>query len=154
MNLITTAAAGVIIAAVSFGVGYWRGDTAGAARVQSQWDAEKAKQMAEYAKAQAEAREREQQLQQQADSLREEKRREVQAIASRNDALVRSLRQRPERPAEGSTVPGAASACSGASGAQLSRGDGEFLVRLAADAARLQSALDSCIRQYEALRVK
>lgn len=54
------------------------------------------------------------------------------------DALQR-LRDRPER------LPAAAApACQGGTGAQLSRGDGQFLVGLAARADRLRAALAEC----------
>ena len=62
-----------------------------------------------------------------------------------NDRLagdVERLRQRPERPAR---MPEAADTrCQGASGAELSRSDAQFLARLAARADRLRAALIAC----------
>ena len=136
----------------AYGVGHWRGDSAGQAYVRQQWDQEKAKQMAEYAENMRLAREKEQALQQGADRLREEKDRELKKIADSNRILLSSLRDRPERPTQGSAVSSTASACAGATGAQLARGDGEFLAGYAADAARLKAALDQCVKQYESLR--
>lgn len=155
MNLLYMAAAGVVIAAVAGGAGYWRGDAAGSARIQQQWDAERAEQLAAYAQAQAAAREKEQLLLEGAEALRKEKDREIRNINARAAALSNILRDRAERlAADSSGVSSAAAACGGASGAQLARGDGEFLAGYAADAARLQSALDQCLAQYEQVRGK
>jgi len=146
-------AGAVIAVAVAGAGGYVKGSAAGKAEVQAQWDQERAKLAEEYAKAQAAAREKEQQLQAQADKLREESYEQIKDINARSDRLIDSLRKRPERPATpAGAVSSTASSCSGASGAELDRTNGEFLARYAADAARLQSALDTCIRQYEAVR--
>ena len=146
-------AAAVVAVAVAGAGGYVKGSAAGKAEVQAQWDQEKAKLAEEYAKAQAAAREKEQQLQAQADKLREESYEQIKDINARSDRLIDSLRKRPERPATAAgAVSDTAKSCSGASGAELDRANGEFLARYAADAARLQSALDTCIRQYEAVR--
>jgi hypothetical protein len=145
--------AGSVLAVVcAYGTGHWQGDTAGQAKVQAQWDREKAKQMAEYAENMRLAREKEQALQQGANNLREEKDRELKKVADTNRILLGSLRNRPERPAEGSAVSSTASACSGATGAQLAKGDAEFLAGYSADAASLKAALDQCVKQYESLR--
>jgi hypothetical protein len=145
--------AGSVLAVVfAYGAGHWQGDDAGQAKVQAKWDKEKAKQMAEYAENMRLAREKEQALQQGANNLREEKDRELKKVADTNRILLGSLRNRPERPAEGSAVSGTASACSGATGAQLAKGDAEFLAGYSADAASLKAALDQCVKQYESLR--
>ena len=145
--------AGSVLAVVfAYGAGHWQGDDAGQAKVHAQWDREKAKQMAEYAENMRLAREKEQALQQGANNLREEKDRELKKVADTNRILLGSLRNRPERPAEGSAVSSTASACSGATGAQLAKGDAEFLAGYSADAASLKAALDQCVKQYESLR--
>jgi hypothetical protein len=145
--------AGTVLAVVcAFGAGHWQGDSAGQAKVQAQWDKEKAKQMAEYAENMRLAREKEQALQQGANNLREEKDRELKKVADTNRILINSLRDRPERPSQGSTVSSTTGACSGATGAQLAKGDAEFLAGYSADAASLKAALDQCVKQYESLR--
>ena len=146
--------AGSVLAVIfAYGAGHWQGDDAGQAKVQAKWDREKAKQMAEYAENMRLAREKEQALQQGADHLREEKDREIRNINARATALANSLRDRPDRSTtESGAVSGTAGACSGATGAQLARSDGEFLAGYAADAARLKAALDQCVNQYETLR--
>ena len=148
--------AGSVVAVVlAYGIGHWQGDDAGQAKVNAKWDRERAEQMAAFAEAQRQAREKEQALQQGADNLRMEKEREIKNINARATALANSLRERPDRPSpESGTVSGTTCACSGASGAQLARGDGEFLARYSADAARLAASLDQCIKQYETLRQK
>lgn len=145
--------AGSVLAVVfAYGAGHWQGDSAGQAKVQAQWDKEKAKQMAEYAENMRLAREKEQALQEGANNLREEKDRELKKVADTNRILINSLRDRPERPAEGSPLSSAAGACVGATGAQLAKGDAEFLAGYSADAASLKAALDQCVKQYESLR--
>ena len=151
MNLLVTAAAGVLIAAAAGMAGYGKGYLAGKNEVQQAWDKEKAAQMAEYAAAQEAARKREQELQASADAIRKEKDAKIRDINARSAALVNSLRQRPER-TESSKVSDSAGTCSGTTGAQLARPDGEFLAGYAADAAKLQVALDQCVKQYNEIR--
>jgi len=147
--------AGAVIAVALAGAGgYVKGTAHGKAEVQSAWDQERAKQAEEYAKAQAAAREKEQQLQAQADQLRKESYEQIKDINARSDRLINSLRQRPERPTQTGSVSSTAESCSGASGKELASRDAIFLAGYSADAQRLQAALDTCIKQYEALRPK
>ena len=139
----------IILAA---GAGYFQGSEHGKASVQAMWDKEKAAQYAEYAKAQEEARKKEQELQANADKLRQEKDREIRDLNARATALNNSLQHRPTRTSEAGSLPNSSKSCSGASGKELARGDAEFLVWYATEAARLQADLNQCIRQYEALR--
>jgi hypothetical protein len=134
------------------GAGYFQGSEHGQAKVQNLWDKEKAAQYAEYAKAQEEARKKEQELQANADQLRQEKDREIRNLNARATALNNSLQHRPTRTSEAGSLPNSSKSCSGASGKELARGDAEFLTRFAYDAERLQADLNQCIRQYEALR--
>ena len=134
------------------GAGYFQGSEHGQAKVQNLWDKEKAAQYAEYAKAQEEARKKEQELQANADQLRQEKDREIRNLNARATALNNSLQQRPTRTSEAGSLPNSSKSCSGASGKELARGDAEFLVWYATEAARIQADLNQCIRQYEALR--
>ena len=144
----------VLAIGAAAGGGYYKGNSAGKAEVQAEWAKEKAEQYAEYAKGQEAARAREQEMQAAADKLRREKDAQIKEINARATALTNSLRDRKERPAESGAVSGAARSCSGASGAELARRDGEFLAGYSADAARLQAALDQCIKQYNAVRQK
>jgi hypothetical protein len=148
--------AGAVIAVALAGAGgYVKGTAHGKAQVQSAWDQERAKQAEEYAKAQAAAREKEQELQAQADQLRKESYEQIKDINARSDKLIDSLRKRSERPTtSASAVSGATQSCSGASGAELASRDAIFLAGYSADAQRLQAALDTCVKQYEALRPK
>ncbi len=148
-------AGAVIAVAVAGAGGYAKGTAHGKAEVQAQWDQEKAKLALEYAAAQAAAREKEQALQAQADQLREDANARIKDIDSRANKLVDSLRNRAERPAtQAGAVSSAACPSGGASGKDLASGDAVFLARYAADAARLEAALDTCVKQYEALRAK
>lgn len=144
----------VLAVGAAAGGGYYKGNSAGKAEVQADWAKEKAEQYAEYAKGQEAARAREQEMQQAADKLRREKDAQIRDINARATALTNSLRDRQERPSKDGSMSGTARSCSGASGAELAKGDGEFLAGYSADAARLQAALDQCVKQYNAVRQK
>ena len=147
---------GVVVAiGVAGAGGLYQGHQLGKAEVQQAWDKEKAEQYAQYAKAQEEARAKEQELQSNADKLRREKDAEIRNITARANALSNSLQQRQTRPTETSTVPSVAgtgpTACTGK---ELYREDGEFLVRLSREADELAAALNQCYKQYNAARQK
>jgi uncharacterized protein HemX len=145
----------VLAVGAAAGGGYYKGNSAGKSEVQQQWDKEKADQYAAYAKGQEEARQREQALQANADKLRRDKDAEIRNINARAAALTNSLRDRQTRPTEASSVPSTTSVRpASCSGKELYREDGEFLVRLAAEADGLKAALDQCYRQYDAARQK
>lgn len=83
----------------------------------------------------------------------QEKEDEKNRIVVERDAALASLRARPDRkPASAGTVPAAPAACQGATGADLSRQDAEFLVFEAARADGVRAALEQCYGQYEAAR--
>ena len=146
----------VLAVAAAGGAGLYQGHEMGMAEVQQKWDKERAAQEAEYAAAQAAAREKEQALQAGADQLRQEKDREIRNLNARATALSNSLRDRQERPtAEASAVPSATDArpaATGCTGKELYRPDGEFLAREAARGDELRILLKQCRDQYEALR--
>ena len=148
----------VLAIAGSFVGGYYKGNSAGMAKVQQQWDNEKAVQYEAYAQAQEAAREKEQSLQAQADRLREEKDNEIRNLNARATALSNSLRDRPSRT---TTVASTVSSSTGLScptltctGAELSREDGEFLAGEAARADEARTLLKQCYDQYNAVRQK
>jgi hypothetical protein len=145
--------AGSVMAVVlAYGVGHWQGDDAGQAKVQSQWDKEKAKQMAEYAAAQDAARAKEQSLQANADKLREDKNRELAKLSDTNRTLLNSLRNRPSSSETSSLSSTASSGQGGCSGKNLYRESAEDIVKLATDADELRIALKQCYAQYDSLR--
>ena len=116
-------------------------------RLEASINALKLKIAAEEAKLIQEYRRKEQALQLKADALRKEKDNEIKAITSRLNSTLSELRQRQDR-----AVPSSTGTCQGATGAELSRQDGEFLAREAARADRLRSALEQCYKQYDSVR--
>ena len=75
--------------------------------------------------------------------------------ADRINDLVASLRNRPERRASESNLPGDSCNCEskvGATGLQLYKSDGEFLARYSRMAAELQTELKACYRQYDEVK--
>ena len=142
--------------AIAGSAGLYKGRDIGMAEVQHQWDKERAAQEAEYAAAQAAAREKEQALQVSADQLRQEKDREIRNLNARAVALSNSLRDRPTRPSpESSPVSSTASVgcpvpvCTGTG---LSKEDAGFLAGEAARGDELRALLKQCYSQYETLR--
>lgn len=85
------------------------------------------------------ARAKEQQLSSEAAKLKEEKDAEINRISGELDAAIKRLRDRPAR-----MPKTAAATCKGATGAQLSGPDAEFLTRLAARADKLKAELEQC----------
>ena len=126
----------IIAAIAAAGLGLWRLD---ASRQQIGYDRAQAEYTAAALKASEAARQREQDLQTQADKARKVKDAEIARIGRSLDAALDSLRHRPERPAE---LPSPASAGAGCSGAQLYRADAEFLARESARADELRAALN------------
>lgn len=148
---------GVVLAVgAAYGTGHHRGDKAGQAKVQAAWANEKAEQFADHMKRQEEARQREQQLQQASDNLRQEKDREIRNLNARAAALTNSLRDRPTRASAAagglSAAAGAGSGAAGCSGKDLYRETAEDLVQLAKDADELRIALKQCYAQYQSIR--
>ena len=134
---------------------YYRGHDNGAARVQAQWDAAQAHADKAALDEMIRAQQREQALQAQIDQTKRVHREQVNRIHRDHAAIVDSLRYRTDRPADGGSVPGAATAgaelANGCTGAELYRPDGEFLAGEAARADRLRLALAACQRAYESL---
>lgn len=140
----------IILAA---GAGYFQGSEHGKASVQALWDKEKAAQYAEYAKAQEEARQKEQDLQANADRLRREKDAEIRNLNARAVALNNSLQQRPSISTQASTVSGSSgSGQGGCTPRQLYRESAEDFVKVAIEADSLRLALKQCYAQYDSLR--
>lgn len=143
----------VLAVAAAGGAGLYQGHEMGMAEVQQKWDKERAAQEAEYAAAQAAARQKEQSLQSRADRLRQEKDREIRNLNARATALSNSLRERPNRPTtEASAVSSTAEvrpAATGCTGKELYRPDGEFLAREAARGDETRLLLKQCREQYE-----
>lgn len=96
-------------------------------------------------KAEKTIRDKEHQYQADADQIRKDKDAQIKVINSQLVDAVSELRKRPSRTAEASN----GQSCNGAS---LFAEDAEFLVREAARADEMRVALDSCYKQYEAIK--
>ena len=135
------------------GAGYFQGSEHGQAKIQNLWDKEKAAQYAEYAKGQEAARQKEQELQANADRLRQEKDREIRDLNARATALSNSLQHRPTRTSEAGSVSGSTSTGqSGCTPRQLYRESAEDFVKVAIEADTLRLALKQCYAQYDSVR--
>lgn len=146
--------ASLVAVIAAAGAGYFQGSEHGQAKIQNLWDKEKAAQYAEYAKGQEAARAKEQELQANADRLRQEKDREIRDLNARATALSNSLQHRPSS-SEANTVSGSTSTrpgIYGCSGKDLFREDAESLVQIAIEADTLRLALKQCYAQYDSLR--
>jgi hypothetical protein len=97
--------------------------------------------------AERKARDIEQRAAVQAGKIEQDKQDEIARIRADSASAIARLQSRPDRkPASPGAVPGAAPACAGATGAELSRPDGEFLVGLAGRADEHRAALQACYR--------
>lgn len=133
------------------GFSYWKGYTYGKEVIQEDWDAAKVVQEREALAAASKAIAKERELQAKADKIQKERLRESQIVNSRYNALIDSLHERPETRADGG-MPEGADVAMGCTGEGLARPDAEFLAGYAADAARLQSAYNSCRQAYEVIQ--
>lgn len=95
-----------------------------------------------------EYRRKEQSLQEASNALRKAKDNEIKTITNRLNTTLGELRQRQDR----KDLSSSAGTCSGATGADLSKPDAEFLARLAAEADAVMAERNQCIRQYQNLR--
>lgn len=139
----------IIVAAAG---GYFQGSEHGQAKIQALWDKEKAAQYAEYAKGQEAARAKEQELQANADRLRQEKDREIRDLNARATALTNSLQQRPSSTQASSLSGSSGAGQSGCTPRQLYRESAEDFVKVAIEADSLRLALKQCYAQYDSLR--
>ena len=91
------------------------------------------------------AKEKEEQYQNAADQIRKDKDAQIKAINSQLVDAISELRKRPSR---------SESASNGQSGtgATLFAEDAEFLIREAARADQIRAGLESCYKQYDAIK--
>lgn len=148
---IAAAAAAAALAGLYFWV-HHDGVVVGRNEVQVKWDAQTVQVEAAKAKLIADNALAIKKLQENADEERVQYEKALADMSTRADRLATSLRNRPNRPASVGGVPAPASTCVAATGAQLARGDAEFLVRFATDAARAQIAAEQCQAAYNAAR--
>lgn len=133
------------------------GDEQGSSRVQAQWNADRL----ETAKASLRNMEMHtrasMELQEVAERLRRERNASILSADLERAELLARLRDRPERPTTGvggvPFGPGTGQP-TGCTGAELYRGDGEFLARLSADAKIAAADARYCRAQYNSLKTK
>ena len=135
----------------SGGAGYIYGRSAGKELVQQKWDKQEKDRALALAAHEAAARQHEAQMQEAIDVLQKESQNARKTIAARDAAIRGSLRNRPERSTT-AKVPTDSCPAVGVSGAELARGDGEFLAGYSADAAILAQAVKQCEAQYEKIQ--
>lgn len=98
------------------------------------------------------ARERENALATRAGQIEQEKENAINAVRTDADALIARLRQQAaSKPTSPGRVPSAAAACETPAGPTVPDRAGEDLVRLAARADELRTALGACYQAYDSL---
>lgn len=143
---------GALAGLVMLGFSYWKGYTNGKDAVQKKWDAEKVVLEREAQAWKDKTREVERTMQGKIDKLNKDRVHETRVVNSRYNALIDSLRNRPEGRADEHQLPQGTDVAVGCTGAGLARPDAEFLAGYAADAARLQAAYNSCRQAYEVIQ--
>jgi hypothetical protein len=154
-NLKILAVSGIAITMLVAGTAWYsysNGKRYGMQEVQTLWDLERAQQIAAQSEELMKARHREQALQTIVDQQRRKHRAEVNRVVAEYQSMVDGLRNRPEARAGNTGVPESPNAGTGCTGQGLARPDAEFLSRYAADAARLQLALQVCTNAYDQVR--
>lgn len=94
-------------------------------------------------------------LRDQVDAITKDKNAKIKTLDARVATLTRSLSERPNRPSSNDSVPGSASnpeSIQGATGVQLYRPDGEFLVWFAGNTTKLQVELNTCYNNYDTVK--
>jgi hypothetical protein len=109
----------------------------------------KASYAEEYSRVLAEVRNREKSLLEASERIRKDRDAKIRNLNSRLKSVTDELQQRPKRD---SRDPTDTATCSGATGAELSREDAEFLAREAARADSVVTNLNYCIWQYNEAR--
>lgn len=128
----------------------WVGYVQGAKSVRAELDAYRAATAMAQEQLRTDALARERVLQAKADEARKEVTREKTRLAAVQRELADSLRKRPDRPSDGG-VPAPAGdrdAAPSCTGAELYRGDAQFLVGLAARADAIRLQLATCQAAY------
>ena len=156
LKILALTATGVLITTSLTGTAWYahsKGKRQGEEIVQARWNAERLAVTVAQAEEAMKARQKEQALQTMLAQQRKEHQNEVRRLVSGHAALVDSLRQRADRPADSpASVPQGASAgvkpATGCAGSQLYRQDGEFLAGEAARADQLRLALRACIADH------
>lgn len=146
-----------LVLAVAFGVVYHQGKMSGADEESNRALKQQTIQMEEYAAAVIAARKKEADVRAEFSKLERERDEAVKTIDDLGVALRNSLRNRPERPVAAPKAGGVSEntgTCGAASGAELARGDGEFLVGYATDVLKLQAELDHCVGKYNEIKQK
>jgi hypothetical protein len=95
-----------------------------------------------------EARNREKSLLEASERAKRSRDEQIRTITKRLNTAIDELQQRPPRSASNPTDT---ASCSGATGAELSREDAEFLSREAARADTVVEQLNYCIAQYQSI---
>ena len=134
-----------------------RGEIAGRAAVQQQWDAEATTRALATLKLVERAHATSQALQDKASEQRKATNDQITRINRAHALAIERLRDRPERPADTgvgsvSEVATVGEHATGCTGAGLFRSDSVFLAGLAADADKLRAGLQACQAQYNAAR--
>ena len=143
-----------VVIAIFIGAVYAQGRSDGARKIQQAWDREKATIAEQHVVAITEARERERALQTRIDQERSNYSDQINRINAEYSRVIAGLRQRPEiRVHSCPSLPESSGAPVGCTGAGLAKPDAEFLAGYAADAARLEAALEQCRAAYEAVRI-
>lgn len=136
--------------------GVWKihhtGVVSGRAEVQAQWDFAKLAQAEADKIAEADTRQRERALQDDADNLRKAKDEQIKKISGQLKLALAAVRVQHATPRPPDYIPAPAGAGAACSGASLFTQDAEFLVRESSRADELRVAYLHCEAQYNKAR--
>lgn len=144
-----------VVVALTGGIG-WKAYTAGQAEAEQRLTAIYTSEKLDIQKAAnaelMKARQREKEMLVVIQQSSQEHADEIQRITAKYNRIIDSLRNRPTTRANNDTgMPSSTGTDVGCTGKGLARPDGEFLAGYAADAAKLQVALNVCKERYNAV---
>jgi hypothetical protein len=157
LNLVNWGRVATTLALVALlAAGLWKvhhtGVTSGRAEVQAQWKLAKLAQAEADKVAEADTRQRERALQDDADNLRKAKDEQIKKIDRQLKLALAAVRVQHATPRPPDYTPAAAGAGAACSGASLFTQDAEFLVRESARADGIRAAYLNCEAQYNKAR--
>ena len=145
--------AALVITGVIVFKAYNKGIADGESKVYLLWEQERSVLLRKANEELMKAKETQDKMQHDLMISRLERQREINNINTKHTALVDSLRKRPtERSSSNTIITENSTIGVGCTGSGLARSDAEFLAGYSADAAKLQSALNSCVSAYNAVR--
>lgn len=141
----------LIALVVMIALGYNKGYNNGAEAIKAEWTIEKLAIEQEYSSKLEQAISKQEQLNIKIETIQKARINETKNINAKHAATLSLLRQRPAQRSADTSLSTTSPTAIGCTGKELAKPDAEFLAGYAADAAKLNEALQQCKAQYNSL---